>query len=404
VRVHRSAFVPFAVALLLAAVAVSCGDDDSDGGTSGSDGKVVKIGVIAPLDAGLTSFGHGIENSVRLAVDQANAEDAITGWEIEVDAQDDSSDPVIGAQAAETIAGDDAVIGVVGTYNSGVAAEVAPVLDQAGIAMISPSNTDPTLTIGPDRSAPSRQFDTYFRMVATDAQQGPFLASYATEDLGAQTVAIVSETKAVSRGLADDFSAAFTEAGGEVVYDMTVPDGTTDFATVVDQIAPLNPDLLFFGGEYEVAAAFRTAAAGIAAPLMGGDGIKDDAYIAGAGARSEGDLAGFVGAPLATLETAADFRDDYEAAGFADPSTDYGPYAYDAANLLIDAAAVALEDEDRVTPEAREVVIEQLQGVDLRGATGAIAFDEFGDTITKVLTMYQVTDGAWVAVDVQEVG
>jgi branched-chain amino acid transport system substrate-binding protein len=214
----------------------------------------------------------------------------------------------------------------------------------------------------------------------------------------------VSETKAVSRGLADDFSAAFTEAGGEVVSDTTVPDGTTDFTTIVDQIAPLNPDLLFFGGEYEVAAALRTAAADIAAPLMGGDGIKDDAYIAGAGARAEGDLAGFVGAPLATLETAADFRDDYAAAGFADPSTDYGPYAFDAANLLIDAAAVALEDEDRVTPEAREVVIEQLQGVDLRGASGAIVFDEFGDTVTKVLTMYQVTDGAWVAVDVEEVG
>ena len=389
----------------LGAFAVSCGDDDSDDeSASSSDEKVVKIGVIAPLDAGLTSFGHGIENSVQLAVDQANADDAIPGWEIEVTAVDDSSDPAIGATAAETVAGDDAVVGVVGTYNSGVAAEVAPILDDAGIAMISPSNTDPTLTIGPDRSAPSRQFDSYFRLVATDAQQGPFLANYATDDLGAQTVAIVSETKAVSRGLADDFSAAFTEAGGEVVSDTTVPDGTTDFTTIVDQIAPLNPDLLFFGGEYEVAAALRTAAADIAAPLMGGDGIKDDAYIAGAGARAEGDLAGFVGAPLATLETAADFRDDYEAAGFADPSTDYGPYAFDAANLLIDAAAVALEDEDRVTPEAREVVIEQLQGVDLRGASGAIVFDEFGDTVTKVLTMYQVTDGAWVAVDVEEVG
>ena len=403
-RIHRSAFVSFAVALLLAALAVSCGDDDSDGGTKESNGKVVKIGVIAPLDAGLTSFGHGFENSVQLAVDQANADDAIPGWTIEVEAVDDSSDPAIGAAAAETIAGDDAVVGVVGTYNSGVATEVAPILDEAGIAMISPGNTDPTLTIGPDRTNPSRQFDVYFRMVATDAQQGPFLAGYASGDLGAQTVAIVSETKAVSRGLADDFTTAFTAAGGEVVFDMTVPDGTTDFATIVEQITPLNPDLLFFGGEYEVAAALRTAAAGLAAPLMGGDGIKDDAYIAAASARGDGDFASTVGEPLATLESAADFRDDYEAAGFSEPPTDYGVYAYDAANLLIDAAAVALEGQDAVTADVRETVVAEVQAADTEGASGAIAFDEFGDTVTKVLTMYRVEDGVWVAVDTEEVG
>lgn len=367
-RIHRSRFVPFAVTLLLAALAVSCGDDDSGGGTTSSaDRKVVKIGVIAPLDAGLTSFGQGIENSVQLAVDQANADDAVPGWEIEVEAADDSSEPAIGAEAAETIAADDEVVGVVGTYNSGVAAEVAPILDEAGIAMISPGNTDPTLTIGSDRSNPGRPFDVYFRMVATDAQQGPFLASYASGDLSAQTVAIVSETKAVSRGLADDFSAAFTASGGEVVSDTTVPDGTTDYAAIVEQITPLNPDLLFFGGEYEVAAAFRTAAAGLAAPLMGGDGIKDDAYIAAAGPRSEGDFASTVGAPLATLESAAAFRDDYEAAGFSEPPTDFGPYAYDAANLLIDAAAVALEGEDAVTADVRETVVAEVQAADTEG-------------------------------------
>ena len=401
-RIHRSALVPFTV-LLLAALAVSCGDDDSGGGTADSDGKVVKIGVIAPLEAGLTSFGIGIRNSVQLAVDQANADDAIPGWEIEVVAEDDSSEPAVGAEAADVIAGDDAVVGVVGTYNSGVAAEVAPILDAAGIAMISPGNTDPTLTLGPDRSNPSRPYDVYFRMVATDAQQGPLLASYASGDLGAQTVAIVSETKAVSRGLADDFSAAFTESGGSVVSDTTVPDGTTDFAAIVDQITPLDPDLLFFGGEYEVAAAFRTAASAIDAPLMGGDGIKDDAYISDAGERSEGDIASTVGAPLATLESAADFGDAYEAAGFADPPTDFGDEAYDAANLLIDAAAVALEGEDEVTPEVRETVVAEVQDADSEGATGAIAFDEFGDTVTKVLTIYRVTDGAWAAVTTEEV-
>ncbi len=184
---------------------------------------------------------------------------------------------------------------------------------------------------------------------------------------------------------------------------MTVADGTTDFAAVVAQRTPLNPDLLFFGGEYEVGAAFGTAAAGLAAPLMGGDGIKDDAYIAAAGPRAGGDFASTVGAPLATLESAARFRDNYAAAGFSEPATVYGVYAYDAANLLIDAAGVALEGEDAVTADVRETVVAQMQAADVVGASGTIAFDEFGDTVTRVLTMYGVTDGTWAAVKTEEV-
>lgn len=392
----------------------ACSDDDEQGGAAdatdatddasaaGEDGgQVLRIGVIAPLDDGLTSFGHGIENSVQLAVDQANEAEAIEGWEIEVAAEDDSSEPELGAEAAETVAADDSVIGVVGTYNSGVAAEVAPILNDAGIAMITPGNTDATLTLGEDRENPVRPFENYFRMVSSDAHQGPFLATYAAEDLGAATVAIVSLDQPVSRGLADDFSAAFTEAGGEIVSDTTVPEDTTDFGDAVTEITPLAPDLLFFGGEYEAAAAFRTAAADIDAPLMGGDGIKDDIYIEQGGL--DGDIASTVGTPVEDLESAADYAEDYEAAGFEDPPTDFGPYAYDAANLLIDAAATALEDEDSVTADVRAAIIAEVQSTDTEGVTGQLGFDEFGDPVVNVFTLYEVTDGEWVAVLTEEV-
>jgi branched-chain amino acid transport system substrate-binding protein len=408
--------------VLLLALAGACGSDSddsaggdttttaSDGSTSttaaaGEDGEpgVVKIGVVAPLDDGLVSFGHGIENSVQLAVDQANARDAIPGFTIEVEAVDDSSDPETGKAAAEKLAADPSVIGVVGPYNSGVGAEVAPVLQEAGIALISPGNTDPSLTIGEDRDNPERQFDNYFRLVATDAEQGPFLATYAVDGLGAATAAVVSETKPVSKGLADDFTAGFTGGGGEVVYTETVPDGTTDFADVVTALGELDtpPDLLFFGGEYSVAAAYRdaTAAAGIDAPLMGGDGIKDDAFITEAGDASASSIASTVGVPLDALTTAAEFVAAYDAAGFSDPATDFGPYAYDAANLLIDASAEALAGDEAVTAEARAEVITQLDAVETDGVTGAIAFDDYGDTTTKVFTIYRVDGDAWVPVE-----
>jgi branched-chain amino acid transport system substrate-binding protein len=411
--------IALAIVTLLVLVGAACGSDSSDsagdttttgesGGstttTAGADGEpgVVKIGVIAPLDDGLTAFGLGIENSVQLAVDQANARDAIPGFTIEVEALDDSSDPEKGKAAAEELAADPSVIGVVGPYNSGVGAEAAPVLAEAGIALISPGNTDPTLTVGDDPDNPERQNDNYFRMVATDAEQGPLLATYALDGLGATTAAVVSETKPVSAGLAEDFADGFTGGGGTVTYTETVPDGTTDFSEVVAAIGGLEtpPDLLFFGGEYSVAAAFRASAtaAGIAAPLMGGDGIKDDAYITDAGPSAAGTIASTVGIPLDALETATEFVAAYDAAGFEDAPSDYGPYAFDAANLLIDAAAGALADGDAVTPAARADVIAQLDAIETEGVTGAIAFDEYGDTTTKVFTIYRVEAEAWVPI------
>ena len=98
-------------------------------GASAAPAKpTVTIGVIAPVDGGLTSFGQGIRDSVELAVAQANKKKAIPGWTIKVKVLDDSSDPAKGKQAATTMAADPNVVAVIGPYNSGVALMAAPVL------------------------------------------------------------------------------------------------------------------------------------------------------------------------------------------------------------------------------------------------------------------------------------
>jgi branched-chain amino acid transport system substrate-binding protein len=223
--------------------------------------------------------------------------------------------------------------------------------------------------------------------------------------LGFATAAVISETKPVSKGLADVFADEFPGAGGQVLHRAVVPDGTTDFADVVATVAPMQPDVVFFGGEYEVASALRreASAAGLEAPVMGGDGMKDDAYIEGAGEDSEGDLASSIGRPLTESTTARDFVADYERAGFREDPSDFGPYAFDAATTIIDAAADALEGEDAVTSSVRDAILESVQGVDATGASGPISFDQYGDTRTKVLTLYRVEGGAWVARTTEEV-
>ena len=122
-----------ALPLMLAVIAVACCGLLGAGPlpAAAAPSHTVTIGVIAPIDGGLTSFGQGIRNSVQLAVKQANASEPIKGWTIKVRVLDDSSDPDKGAAAAKKLAADPNVVAVVGPYNSGVAQSVLPVLAEA---------------------------------------------------------------------------------------------------------------------------------------------------------------------------------------------------------------------------------------------------------------------------------
>ena len=192
-------------------------------------------------------------------------------------------------------------------------------------------------------------------MVGNDSLQAAYLAEQ-RRDLGFANAAIVSEAKAVSKGLADQFDAEFAALGGTTSVRKTVPDGATaeqfsDFLTIAAQA---RPDFVFFGGEYNVAAVLRAAAfeRGLVVPLMGGDGMNDPAYVSGAGFASGDSYASGVGLPLETLAGADEFLAAYRAAGNTSDPTDYGPYAYDAANSVIDVLAEQLEGQE-VAPVER---------------------------------------------------
>jgi branched-chain amino acid transport system substrate-binding protein len=406
---RQRSFVRLGAALFAASLALTaCGDrSDDDGGDAGStggtggEGKTVKLGVIAPLSGDLSALGLGIQNSVQLAVDQANEDGAVEGWTFELDAQDDQANPDVGTNVATDLASDPDVLGVVGTLNSSVAQSVQPVLDSANILMVSPANTNPTLTQGADPASPQRPYASYFRTATTDAIQGPFAARYVYETLGFTQVATINDGKTYGQGLVDAFTEEFTTLGGTVTTAQTINPDDTNFSPVISTVAPTGPQLVYYGGEYPQAGPLsqQMGAAGANIPLMGGDGIYSGQYPTLGG--REGDLATSVGAPTAELESAADFVSAYEAAGFEDDYEAYGAYAYDAAQAIIEAAKTCLADADSVEA-ARPDCVEAMSDVSFDGVTGAVAFDEFGDTTTKVLTVYRLEGGAWVAAETGE--
>ncbi|MDQ4070871.1 MAG: branched-chain amino acid ABC transporter substrate-binding protein [Actinomycetota bacterium] len=383
---------------LLIAVACGGGEEETGGGAGGGQQgtRVVKIGVIAPLSGDLSATGTGIRNSVDLAIRQANEQNKVPGWRIELAAEDDAAKPDVGAQAAAKLASDQAVVGVVGTYNSSVALQVVPVLARANVVQISPANTNDTLTRGENfRTNPTRPHRNYFRTATLDSLQGGFAADYAVRDLNLRTVAIIHDKKAYGQGLADSFRQQFERSGGRVVATETINPGDKDFSAVLTKIRPLNPEFIFYGGEYPEASLISSQAkgGGLRVPLMGGDGIVDPTYARTAGAAANGDYGTSVGAPPEQLPSARQFISDYQRAGYRDPYSAYGALAYDAANAIIQVLPEALGSATAVNDEVRRKIIDAAGRVSFDGASGRVAFDQYGDTVTKTLTMNRVEGG-----------
>jgi len=388
---------------MVAALALSACGSRSDSGTGTTSGdKVAIIGVMAPLSGDLSALGLGIQHSVELAVKQANDTKAIPGWTLKVEAKDDEAKPDVGKNAATALAAEANVAGVVGNLNSSVAQSTQPVLATAKIVQVSPANTNPTLTQGADfKTAPKRTYDTYFRTCTTDAIQGPFAAQYMFK-AGITKVATIHDKKAYGQGLVEAFTGEFTKLGGTVVDAETINPDDSNYSSVITKIKPKGPQGVYYGGEYPQAGPLsqQMKAAGLNVPLMGGDGIYDPKFIVLAGTTSAGDLATSVGAPTDQLAAGKKFLADYAAAGYKDPAAAYGAYSFDAANAIINALKVSLKDAKDVA-SVRQATIDALGKVSFEGVTGKVAFDQYGDSTSRVLTVYKVVSGAWAPVSTE---
>lgn len=400
---HQRSMVRVGASLIIASLALSaCGSRNSPS-TSANDGnKTAIIGIMAPLSGDLSALGLGIQHSVELAVKQANASKAIPGWTLKVEAKDDEAKPDVGKNAATAFASEPNVAGVVGNLNSSVAQSTQPVLATAKIVQVSPANTNPTLTQGADfKTAPKRTYDTYFRTCTTDAVQGPFAARYLFK-AGIKKVATVHDKKAYGQGLVQAFTGEFTKLGGTVVDAETINPDDSNYQAVISKMKPAAPGAVYYGGEYPQAGPLsqQMKAAGLNVPLMGGDGIFDPKFIVLGGASSAGDLATSVGAPTDQLAAGKTFLADYAAAGYKEPAAAYGAYSFDAANAIINALKVSLKDAKDVT-SARQATIDALGKVSFEGVTGKVAFDQYGDSTSRVLTVYKVIGTAWSPVNTE---
>ncbi|MFG2989600.1 bifunctional serine/threonine-protein kinase/ABC transporter substrate-binding protein [Streptomyces sp. NPDC048257] len=383
-------------------------DDDAPrgggaaGSGSGGSSVTVVIGVDAPLSGALSSMGVGVKNAADLAVRTANETRHVPGVNFEIKALDDGADPAKGEPNAVRFVSDEKVLGVVGPLNSGVAKTLVAPLAQANLAVVSPGNTDPVLTLGPDWAAgtKSRPYTTYFRTVATDVDQGPFAARYLHGEAKKTKLYVVDDASAHGTALTSGFTAEFTKLGGTVVGTEQVDPAERAFAGLAARVRSSGADAVYFGGYYDTAAPLsqQLKQAGVNVPLMGGDGIFDQQYLT-ANAKAEGDLATNIGVAAEESAAGQDFLSRYQKAGYPEAAGWYGPYAYDATWTLIEAVKAVVAASNGTLPgDARAKLPRAVAGLTFDGVTGRVAFDAAGDTVNRRLTVYAVNGGSWATV------
>lgn len=387
--------------ILLAACGTNKTENTAPGQSGGCDtskGRLV-LGVVAPLSGGVSSIGLSIRNAAEVAVDQANQQCTLKGYQLVLEPQDDQATPQVGVQAATKLAANPAVVGVVGPFNSSVGQSIQPVFAEKSMVQVSPANTNPSLTKGNDPASPKRPFITYFRTCTTDAFQGPYAADYLVGKAGKKRIAVVTDGKTYGKGIAEEFSKQARKLGARIVTEQTVGEKDTDFSSVLGKVKQADPDAVYFGGEFPVGGPLskQAAAMELNVPLMGGDGIYDPRFIELGG--RQGDLATSVGAPTELQQTARDFIAAYNRKNFKDSYGGFGAFSYDAANVIINSLATTLGTNGRWNESQRGILLDNVAKYKGNGATGAIAFDRFGDSTNKVLTVYGVDNGKWKVVE-----
>ncbi|HQR52102.1 MAG TPA: branched-chain amino acid ABC transporter substrate-binding protein [Burkholderiales bacterium] len=389
--IKRSIATSFALALCIALAACSKKEEapepKADAAKPAAGAAVVKVGVASPLTGPQAHIGNDIKNGVQLAVEDLNAQGVVVGGnkiELVLVSEDDEANPTKATTVAQKLA-DAKVIGVVGHFNSGASIPASKIYSDAGIPQISPSSTNPKYT--------QQGFKTTFRVVAHDDQQGPTLARFAVEKLGAKNIAVIDDSTAYGQGLADAFEKTAASLGANIVAREHTTDKDTDFTAILTKIKGAKPDLIMFGGIDPQAGpmAKQMASLGIPAKLIGGDGMQTPNFVKLAGDAAEGQMASMPGLPKEKMPGGQKFMEKYKAKFGKDVEL-FAPMGYDAVFVFVDAMKRAgSPDPAKYLPEVGKTRID--------GVIGPIEFDDKGDLKNGPITVYVVKGGAWAPLE-----
>ena len=374
--------------------------DGSLGTVEVARGEDIQIRSVYTNPGDIALFGNSAELGILFAVEDYGT---IHGFKVDLGVGlDDLCSPEGGMITGSLVVAEGNVVGVVGTNCSAAAAHAAPLITNAGLVLISPSNTAPSLTSDLAGNEGTNHYPGYYRTAHNDLVQGESVAHFLF-GTGVASAAVVHDGGPYTMGLAIAFSNAFEGHGGAITGVWEVDRKDQDLVPVLTEIAAGEPEALFFPLFWPIGGFLVEQAAEMPAfsetVFAAADGLLNDnflglpqtegMYISGPDTRF-GDNAN-----QSTGQSAVELLDRYQETVGESPTGTFWGHAYDATVLLLDAISAAsyLRSGDNTLVIDRAGLREYLDNLSgFQGVTGVLSCDEFGDCGASRVVIHEHLD------------
>ena len=374
----------------LIAISVPAQSQDKLGTIKIKKGEPIHIACWMVIAGENASLGTDTKRGVEIAT--ADKGGKILDHPIKLSFQDTGCNAEGGQAAATKLAADPTIVAAIGSNCSSEAKPGVPILWKAGIATVSPSNTAPYLT-DPKRGP---EYDGYLRTCHNDKVQGAVAAEFAIKQLKVKKAATIHDGSVYAEQLGAVFAETFKKLGGSITAQEAVGVGSTDMRPVLTKIATGKPEFIYYpifiaeGGHItrqvkEVKGLEKTA-------LMGADGIFSTDFYKAAGETAVGmyhsspDFSAFAGGYKSFLEK-------HQKKYGEKPLAPFHAHGYDAAMMILAAIEkVAKKGSDGSLTIGRQALRDALYATkNLKGLTGNINCDKFGDCADPKIGVYKTT-------------
>ena len=341
----------------------------------------IPIAAAGPMTGPYASIGEQLRRGASMAVEDINAAGGLLGQPLSLRIMDDVCDPKQATLVASQLANDHYTF-VAGHFCSSASIPASNVYNDAGIIMVSPASTSPTLT--------ERNLPNLFRVCGRDDQQGVIAADYIRRHFGNQRLAIIHDKTSYGKGLADVTKKALNDAGLQEIPYEGITTGERDFTALITRMKYHNIGVLYVGGYFTEAALLRRQAhdQGLNIPLISGDALVTREYWTIAGKTGEGTLMTFNPDPRknpGAAKVVQAFRDQgYEPEGYT---------LYNYAGVQVYAEAVK-----RAGTTDAKAVRDVMHGGTFDTLLGPITFDAKGDVTKPQYVVYEWSKGQYAEI------
>jgi branched-chain amino acid transport system substrate-binding protein len=392
-------FVVFSLLIVASMMLTACGPKpyvctDAIGCVDIGPSDPIHIAYALVISGADETLGIDSRNGAEVAV---ALKGKVLGHDIQFTGEDDGCSAEGGQAAGTKLAADPTIVAVIGTSCSSAARVAVPLLSQAGMVIVSPSNTAPDLTLAGNEN----NWPGYLRTAHSDLVQGKAAARFAYEFLGVTKAATIHDGSLYADKLQEVFADNFTQMGGTITAREAVDPNGTDFKSALTSIAATSPEIIYLPIFVKAGSLITRQAKEVPGLentyLMGADGMFSPDVTEGAGEAVEGLFVSSPDLSAFAAEYTSIFLPKYKELFGTDPISIFHAHAYDAMMIITAAIEkVAVQDADGTLHIGRQALRDALYATkDFKGLTGNLTCSPTGDCADPVIAVYKYHVGQY---------